>query len=399
MLTDNQQGKRTNSEDMRVANQMLLLNHLRRNRMSRADLARATGLTRAAISIQVDQLLQQEILYEVVDDSAPLKNRKSVQLAIRSDCLFAIGLSLARESCEVGIMNIGGGIIISRLVEINSEQSVEESVSVICQAILQLVNDSGIDGSKILGIGISAPGPVLPYKGSFVRPGGFDKWHHIALTSMMDAQLPWKSHLEGAGVALTMATKIYGVGKNYHDFILLKINYGFGGGIVINDRLHRGVSGGGNEFGHMVIKMGGHQCDCGNKGCLAAYASIHSILEEFSHYGFRSWEQVVDAAYVGDQRAMEILQAEACYLATGITNLTNMLEPQAVIFTGPLTYRSELLFALIRDKVNAAMLLSGVREIEYLCDYLENTDVLISATIVFEKFFSGDISFPNNDLS
>lgn len=82
MLTDNQQGKRTNSEDMRVANQMLLLNHLRRNRMSRADLARATGLTRAAISIQVDQLLQQEILYEVVDDSAPLKNRKSVQLAI-----------------------------------------------------------------------------------------------------------------------------------------------------------------------------------------------------------------------------------------------------------------------------------------------------------------------------
>ena len=96
---------------------------------------------------------------------------------------------------------------------------------------------------------------------------------------------------------------------------------------------------------------------------------------------------------------MEILQAEACYLATGITNLTNMLEPQAVIFTGPLTYRSELLFALIRDKVNAAMLLSGVREIEYLCDYLENTDILISATIVFEKFFSGDISFPNNDLS
>ena len=115
----------TNSVDMRQLNQKLLLNILRQENISRAEAARRTGLSKAAIGIIVDDLIEEGILCETVTESISI-GRKPVLLMIRPESRFAIGVSITRKKSEIGVMNIQGELIYNEEIEISKEGVLKE---------------------------------------------------------------------------------------------------------------------------------------------------------------------------------------------------------------------------------------------------------------------------------
>jgi predicted NBD/HSP70 family sugar kinase len=173
--------------------------------------------------------------------------------------------------------------------------------------------------------------------------------------------------------------------------MLLVVDTGIGAGIVIDDKLYKGVGGFGGEVGHISIDINGRRCNCGNKGCLETYASISAVLRDVAgvHKDIRTWETIVDQAIAGDPFCKGIVEKEAAYLSAGIVNVLNVLELEAVILTGYIKYKPEILLASIRNIVNATSITRGICDKKiYMSSLPEDIDIVSAASLIINEFYS-----------
>lgn len=377
----------TNSVDMRQLNQKLLLNILRQENISRAEAARRTGLSKAAIGIIVDDLIEEGILCETVTESISV-GRKPVLLMIRPESRFAIGVSITRKKSEIGVMNIQGELIYNEEIAISKEGDAIEDIDRISERLKTVIETLGIEENKILGVGIAAPGPLNVDEGSLLEPLHMEKWFHVNMVKLMQSRVPWACYLENTTVARAILEKNYGVAKKMNDFVVYKIEDVIGAGIIINNCIHRGVSGNGGEWGHVSIDYQGRKCECGRRGCLEKYASISAILEEFGQFGYTSWKDIVDDAYKGNEKALSVVQSEALYLSAAIVNVANCMLPKAFILCGEINYRSQLLLALIQEQIDSTWMMRKIQKIVVMAGSIsEHANLKGAATIVIEHFF------------
>lgn len=293
-------------------------------------------------------------------------------------------------------MNISGEMIKVLQVDLPEELGVQERINFIAEAINNMVVTSGIRNERIMGVGISSPGPIDINKGVILTPREFEKWHNVDIVNRLNRLLTWECYIENESIALAIAEKNYGCGNLYNNFILLEVDTGIGSGIIINDSLYRGVMNFGGEVGHMSISMAGRKCSCGSRGCLTKYASIPAILSSDKTKEFDTWDKLVDKAYDGNKKALNIIKKEAKYLSVGIVNIINALELEAVILAGEVSYRPNLILNLIKENTSKSLLMRKMRDLEIRCtEILDNASIISACTIVIEKFFQGEIEFEN----
>jgi predicted NBD/HSP70 family sugar kinase len=138
----------------------------------------------------------------------------------------------------------------------------------------------------------------------------------------------------------------FGLGRGLSDFVVITIGTGVGGGIVAEGKLLRGQHGFAGTIGHHVIRAGGRPCNCGRNGCLEAYVSTAALLREYREHGGAVPESTIDDAALalrinqlarqGDAAAQKAYAVLSGYLAEGIANLFNLVDPQAVLLSGGL---------------------------------------------------------------
>lgn len=379
--------KAINASKMRHDNQLLLLNLLQKENMSRSTLAKQMGLTRAAITNLVGELLNDGIIIEVGKEN-PCSSKKSSLLSLSTNHYYAAGLVLNRELCQIGIMDFKGHIVKEKKLQISNQETAAESSLKISSELRALVSDNQIGATKIIGLGISTPGPVDKLNGQILNPRDFYKWHYYNIVNDLKSQSGWNCFLEQQSVARTTYEKYFGIGHIYKNFLLLEVTEGIGCGIVLNNKIYSGKGGFGSEIGHMSIKIDGIKCSCGNTGCLTQYASIPAILKK-SKQPFRSWKELIDAAYTGDSEAGKLLKLEAKYLAAAIISAVNLLEPEVVVLAGDVIYKPEMLLSHINEFTRTALLMRNQQTISTICTNIEeNQNILSACTIAIENFFS-----------
>jgi glucokinase len=124
-----------------------------------------------------------------------------------------------------------------------------------------------------------------------------------------------------------------GAGRGVDDLVLVTLGTGIGGGMVQGGRLLVGANGFAGEIGHMTVQRHGIPCPCGRRGCWERYAS-GSGLTALS--GGRTGEELVSAAVMGDVDALAVLDEFADWVAIGLVNLTNLLDPARFVLGGGL---------------------------------------------------------------
>lgn len=380
-----------NSADMRFSNEMLVLNSVRDGGMSRAQLAKTTGLTRAGIAFIVDQLVAKRFLCEGERFVSESTGRRSTFIEIERSNWFAIGIALTRHSCKVGFVNLLGEIVADTRVSIEEAGDPSVCLSMACEKVRDLIVGHGFGRDNILGIGISMPGPVDINKGMAISSSSV--WNGIPVKDIVSSYFNCPCIIKNTSIAQCLYEKNYGVGKDLSNFLYIKLGDVIGGGVVVDGRPLSGHNGFGNELGHMSVDFNGPECSCGNRGCLNLYASVPALLARYPEAGFSSWDDIIDSVYTGNASAMKMLHDEIGMISVALIGFINIFEPDAVILGGDLAYRPQIVQTLLSETVNSHRMLRESRKIPFIIASKDDFYSLRSAAYVFlDEFYEG--TFP-----
>ncbi len=368
-----------NAEYTKQYNQKLFLRLLHREPMSRADLARKIGLTRASASIIADELLKDGWITETRLLPGTKSGRPPVALSIAKDACYAVGVFLNRDGCSAGVVSFSGDVICKARFKLTDET---DKLTSLCSSLEKLIEASGVDRKKIIGVGISAPGPLDAQNGIILNPPRFNLWHNTDMAKAVSQALNLPVYMENDASSIARFNLGKSEAHGSENYLLLLVDSGIGSGIILSGKLFHGKNSFTGELGHTTIQLNGKVCECGNRGCLEAYAAIHNILDGSR---FSSWEDVMNERHISED-AKAIFDREIEYLSAGITNLANLMGIDTVLIAGDLKYDGESASEMLEKAVNARILHHPIKVYPACSD--ANIKPLASAEIVFDKFLS-----------
>jgi len=384
--------KANNSADMERKNRGLLMRMIREGNMSRAELARKAGLTRAAVTVIVDGLMKEEIVLEGETASSDV-GRRPIMLKINPEARFAAGVDISMNGVSVGITDIGGKVIAKNFLRYDEEredlqQYSEELVVWIAGQITEMIAEHRIPTEKNLGIGVSAPGPIDSAGGRILDAPHLKVWKGFEIVKALEERLGMKVFLEKDANVMALAEKNNRAMTD--NFLFIIGDNGLGGGFIKKGRLYRGTGGFGSEIGHISIKYDGEKCRCGNRGCAELYASIPSLLKQARKNGLpvSEWSELVDMAYDGNEAAGEMIAYAADMLAITCVNASNVIEPEQIVLGGKFAYRAEQLAEMIEKRIAETAMTRKYHHIGVEASVLpKDADLSAAAGLAIEKFF------------
>jgi predicted NBD/HSP70 family sugar kinase len=381
-----------NKDYLKAQNQLEVLDLVNKSAVSRSELAGRTGLTKAGIGLIVKELVRKGAILETgAGDSA--HGRKPVLLEINAGYRHVLALNLSRVGCRIGLTDLKGRVLATKELPL-PDGATERTLDAIVGGLENLVLESGISRKSLLGLGISAPGPLDATSGIILNPPGFDRWHDVAIVSALHERLSLPAFLENNAAALALAERNLGIASGLDSFLLLVVDSGIGAGIVVRDGLYRGTGGFGSEIGHTSIDWQGPPCRCGNRGCLETLASIPAVLSTRPAHrtDLTTWVSVVDGVFREDADCLELIDREAEFLAAGILNAMNILELQAVVLSGWINDRPEPLVERISARLQSRSITRGIHRIQVLGSGLvRDPEIVSSSAIVIDRFFRGSV--------
>jgi len=244
-------------------------------RISRAEIARKTGLTRTTVSDIVAELIAAGLVEEVgVGES--LGGKSPILLSLVADSRYLIGLDLAQNQFRGAIINLRG-VIRSVVCPPVTDRNAEDALEQVYAILDQLVNT---DCQPVVGIGVGTPGLVNSHAGVVVNAVNLD-WQDLPLADLLRDRYQLPVYVLNDSQAAAMGEYTYGNNQlSESNLIVINARHGIGAGIVINGHLFYGDGGAAGEIGHVVVvPEGGLPCRCGNFGCLETVASAQALVK------------------------------------------------------------------------------------------------------------------------
>ena len=352
---------RTTARDI---NRRIALNVIReRQPISRADLARHMKMTRGVVSVLVQELIEQELIYEGATGEAA-RGRKPTFLHVRTQDRLAVAVDIRFTKTYLMLCDFSGrqlGIEIYDTVF-----SVPEFTKDLARRIKKMLKGQG-RGAVCEGIGVVVPGMVDQRTGKVLNAPALG-WRGVDIRSKIAAATDLPVHVENSGRACALAQlwleKAETAGQS---FVYVSVSDGVGTGIVMNGELIRGRDHIAGEFGHMPLDLNGPRCMCGANGCWEAYTSNLATLARYFGWNLsqlspkhtkemeRNSFTVLDLiarARTGDAKALSAIKASGRFLGLGLATIVNIINPDAVYLAGEITNAWDL----IEETVRSAML-------------------------------------------
>jgi len=341
-----------NSSVMKLMNRKMILDCIRRQPISRAELSDQTHLTRASITQIVDELMADGLVAESAVVGRKQPGRRLTQLALVSDSRYILGVNLTRIHYDLGIINLGGEVIFEHRGQL-AGRPVSEVVDEICRVLWSVIREKQLSEERIMGLGLCTPGPLDPRTGTILNPPNFSAWHNLPIADMMEQRLGIRPILRNISNACTLDEMYFGIGREgAENFMVLHVDEGVGAGFILRNRLFTGSHDQSLEVGHVSIDMNGPLCACGNRGCLERYISFPAVLEGTR---FSCWPEVIDSLD-SDPDARALMDRVADILAFQIVNIINMFDMEKTVLSGNYLYGGELLARAINRRIHGRSL-------------------------------------------
>jgi glucokinase-like ROK family protein len=394
-----------NLSDVRLINRALIFRTIRDAGMiSRADLARRSGLNPATVTHIARELLTQGLVEEA-GLARSSGGRRSELLRIRSQQSYIVAISLGRRSIDGMLTDLEmREVTKKRITSMSPAEPAAITLPALLELIRSLITESGVERSHLAGIGICAPGPLNARRGVILTPPNFPSWSRIPLKEIVEAEIGLPTLVDNDANAAALAEKWFGAARSIDDFVYILGESGVGCGIVINGDIFRGAHDVAGEFGHTTIDLDGLPCDCGNTGCLELYASPAAVEKQVMRAigaGARTrvtelvgeadrvtYEAIIRAAREGDALAGDTLHAMGRALGAGVINLVNTFDPEAILVGGRLALAGDLLLDRLRERVAGCTMVSELREVRVLQSTLSCDAPVIGAfSLVLRELF------------
>jgi glucokinase-like ROK family protein len=345
--------------------------------ISRVELARRMGLTRAAVTAIVKDLLASGIVREAGGIHIH-SGRPAVELEIDPTRGFVAGVDFGASHLAILIADLGAHILEEAEIPIDIQEGPKTCLDQADHLLRDLLAKAGKDLKDILAIGVGVPGPIVSDAGMVLAPPIMPGWDHFPIRSTLEKMWGCPVSLSNDSELGALGEWAAGAGRGEQNLAYIKIGTGIGAGLLLNGQIYRGVTGSAGEIGHLTIEENGPLCACGNHGCLEAIAGGRAIAlqaQEAVRHGQRTQltsikpiesitaRDVNWAACQGDLVAQQILNRAGMYLGIAIAGVINMFNPGMVIIGGGVAQNGDILLEPTRLAVQRRSLPAATRAV------------------------------------
>lgn len=328
----------------RQINRNLIFNQIRtRQPISRADLARISGLQRSTVSLIVEELLHEQWIVEGSMGRLP-RGRRPTFLNVNSQ-RGVLALDIHPSQTTLAVTDLGGQIIAQDQIPLPEDP--RKVIAAIVSAIQKIISANTVRSFD--GIGISLPGRITLQPGTS-SPGRSPsdqsifapnvRWPIAQITSRVQEATGLRVVADNVANACALSEVWFGDSDGMHDLVVANVSEGLGTGIFANGRILRGEGGSAGEFGHVQMDPDGMPCGCGSRGCwetLAANPAGMRYYSELSGKPSPPFDELLQMAAEGDGAAMQAIERMCSALGRGMHMIASALAPAEIIVVGDIT--------------------------------------------------------------
>jgi len=385
-----QHQKATHKQTKTYNSQLVLKTIYDHHRISRADVARSTGLTRTSVSELVAHLLEQGLVKE--DGRGPSAGGKSpILLRVIDEARHLIGIDLANSEFRGAVVNLRGEIRHTVKLPVKSDSG-DEALALVYELVDSLLASTD---KPLLGIGIGTPGLIDTGHGVVQQAVNLD-WQNLPLGSLLQARYKLPIYVANDSQLAALAEHIFGGGQHTANLVVIKVGRGIGAGIVLNGQLFQGDGSGAGEIGHITVVENGKQCRCGNFGCLETVASTRAIVQKAQELApvhpdsllnrfpaephAITIDTIWEAFEADDDLARQIVLEAGRYLGIAAAGLVGALNVQRILVVGTMTRFGQLWLEAARQEMLKRSLAMLAQRTQMEVGQLEPNVVILGAS-------------------
>jgi glucokinase-like ROK family protein len=354
--------QKANPKLMKEINEEIIVDLLKKKEpLSRAEIAKLTGLSRATVSSIVNRLVNTGLIKEIgVGKAKSNGGRKPVLLELNPEAFYIVGVDLGTNNIIAIVTDLKAKIKGKVSIPTEVYKGLSGVLANLEHAVSEVISISGIKKTKIIGMGMAVAGLIDTSNGEVIFSPNFS-WSNVPIKKLVEERLNIPTYIDNCTRVMALGEITFGSARGRENLLYINVGYGIGSAIVIEGKVYPNIS----EIGHIPVVEDGPKCGCGKRGCLEAVSSgsaIETRAKEILESGKPTLiselangqkdkvtaKIVAKAAENGDQVAIEIFNNSGWYLGKGIATAVNLLSPELVVIGGGVSQAGEILFQPVR---------------------------------------------------
>ncbi|WNI18481.1 ROK family transcriptional regulator [Actinacidiphila sp. ITFR-21] len=333
--------------------------------LTQAEIARSTGLSAATVSNIVRELRDNGTVQVTPTSSG---GRRARSVALSGDAGIVVGVDFGHSHLRVAVGNLAHQVLAEQSEPIDVDASASQGFDRAEQLVARLVESTGINPEKVLGVGLGVPGPIDMESGTLGSTAILPGWSGINPRQELTDRLGVPVQVDNDANLGALGELVWGGGRGVKNLAYIKVASGVGAGLVIDGRIYRGPGGTAGEIGHITLDESGPVCRCGNRGCLETFTAARYVLELLrgSHGDGLTVPKMVQLARQGDPGCRRVIGDVGRHIGMGVASLCNILNPSRIVLGGDLAEAGELVLGPIRESVSRYAIPSAAQRLSVM---------------------------------
>ncbi len=390
-----QSANKPSREFLNARNRIFALNTIRnQGPVSCQDIVRLTKIRPATVISYIKNFIKDGFVTELGPGKST-GGRKPVLLELNPKAAFAVGVHLGETIIIAVVTDLRGNIVTQVTTKSCTSKGKVFFIETVLKTIKEVIKNSKLNKSKIIGIGVGVPGLVDSENGVSIFCTFHSWWRDIHFKDIIETKIKITVSIENDTHVMTLVERWFGLGRECDNFCYLDIGEGIAVGTFLNGELYRGLGGSAGELGHTVIAKNGPLCRCGNNGCLEALAStiaienrMKELLRKKELKSRPSFQKIVEMASGADKVANKVLREAGHYLGIATANIVNLLNPGLIIIGGIISQAGDVVMKPLKTTFAEHALAKPADDVEIHLTELDRFGwALGAATLVLKKIF------------
>lgn len=346
---------RTHIPAARTGNQERVIELLRtRGALTRADIARLLGVSRATVSNIVVALHRDGLLVErdgTETRTPPRQGRPGTLLTLNPSAGAVIGIDFGHTHVRVIVADLAHTVLTEQSRRLLRDHEARDALRTAAELVRDALVDAGVNRRKVIGVGAGLPGPVNTLTGTVGYSSIAPSWVGMRPADELGALLGLPVVIDNVGNLGALAEVTWGAGQGAHVAVYVKLGTGVGAGFVVGGQLFRGSCGTAAELGHMTVDPSGSICRCGNRGCLETYVSMPALLGQLrTRYGTElTAHDMTRRALAGERACVRVISDAGQRVGAAVAIICNLFNPDRLIIGGELAPAYSIMLPHLRS--------------------------------------------------
>jgi predicted NBD/HSP70 family sugar kinase len=340
---------------LREANRARILDAVKRfGALTQVELADATGLSTATVSIIVKELTAAGV---VTTSPVSRSGRRALQVALARQLGLVAGIHFASRMLRVELSDLTGHVIAEQHMPLPADHRADTGMDRAALLIGDMLESIGAAAEELRGVGFAIAAPVDHRDGTLPVRGIQRGWDEVPIAASMSRRLAKAVFVDNDANLAALAEYRFGAAQGAGLGVYVYVGHGVGAGILVRGQLLRGAGGTAGEIGHIRVVENGTICHSGNRGCLETVVNAPAIVESLrASHGNLSLRDVVNQSLAGDLGCRRVIADVGTHVGVALAALVNVVNPDLIIVGGELGACGDILLDPLRAEATRASL-------------------------------------------